>query len=196
MAPFLDQEIVSQALFYPRRQIQAAPHNAELLAVMVEPSLLVYGYLHLAAEAAPLLLLFHGNGELAADYNQVAGLFTELGFSLLVMDYRGYGISDGEPSTRHLLADAVTIFDALPELLPKYGSHPKQTFVMGRSLGSAAACELAQRRGERLAGLVIESGFAFTGRCLLVSACRLVTTKRVVMGSGMERRLPSSPVLL
>ena len=119
----------------------------------------MYGYLYAARDAGPLLLFFHGNGEIAADYSRLASLFTEVGLSLLVMDYRGYGNSDGQPTTSHLLQDAVTIFDALPAFMPRY---PKKPFVMGRSLGSAAACELAQRRSDKIAGLVVDSGFAST----------------------------------
>jgi alpha-beta hydrolase superfamily lysophospholipase len=152
-----------RVLFYPRREGATAAPDARRVAVKVAQDIVLYGYLHLAGATAPLLLLFHGNGELAADYNQVAVMFTQSGFSLLVMDYRGYGTSFGVPSTSHLLSDSVTIFDALPEILPQHGSQPEQTFVMGRSLGSAAACELASRRAEKITGLVIESGFASIG---------------------------------
>ncbi|MCK7530646.1 MAG: hypothetical protein MZV63_06165 [Marinilabiliales bacterium] len=49
------------------------------------------------------MLLFHGNGEIVADYDEIAGAYRELGAALLVVDYRGYGRSGGEPllSTRH-----------------------------------------------------------------------------------------------
>jgi alpha-beta hydrolase superfamily lysophospholipase len=109
-----------------------------------------------------MLLLFHGNGELAGDYDQFAELFTELGISLMVMDYRGYGVSDGCPSTSNLLEDAVTVVDALPSLFKQHACRPERVFVMGRSIGSSAALEVAHRRGNKIAGLIIESGFAFT----------------------------------
>src|SRR5258708_29254923 len=78
------------------------------------------------------------------------------------MDYRGYGLSDGWPSTSNLFTDAITIFDALPLVLVQYDYQPERVYVMGRSLGSAAALAVAHLLRERLAGLIIESGFAFT----------------------------------
>ena len=164
---FLDQDTVLRALFYPRTEERALIFDPRRIAVNVAPDILVYGYLHLGGETAPLVLLFHGNGELAAEHGLMAKILTELGLSLLVMDYRGYGFSDGSPSSSHLLNDAITIFYALPELLPQHGISPKHVFIMGRSLGSAAACEIASSRTDKIAGLIIDSGFAST-RPLLV----------------------------
>jgi alpha-beta hydrolase superfamily lysophospholipase len=158
---FLDQDAVVRTLFYPRRELRVPDGDAHLVSVMVDSGVLVYGRFHLADPAAPVLLFFHGNGEIASDYDPLAGLFTQAGVSLLVMDYRGYGLSGGEPSTSNLFRDAVTIFDALPDLLARR-CQSTQVFVMGRSLGGAAALELADRRHEKVAGVIIESGFAFT----------------------------------
>lgn len=159
---FLDQHAVVRSLFYSRRELRAPDGDAHLVSVMVDPGVLVYGRFHLADDpAAPVLLFFHGNGEIASDYDPWAELFTQTGVSLLVVDYRGYGLSGGEPSTSNLFRDAVTIFDALPDLLAPR-CQGTQVFVMGRSLGGAAALELADRRPEKLAGIIIESGFAFT----------------------------------
>jgi alpha-beta hydrolase superfamily lysophospholipase len=158
---FLDQDGVVRTLFYPRRELRSPGGDAQLVSVMVDAGVVVYGHFHLADPAAPVLLFFHGNGEIASDYDPLAGCFNRVGLSLLVMDYRGYGISDGEPSTSNLFRDAVTIFDALPHLLASR-CRSTQIFVMGRSLGSAAALELADQRGKSVAGIIIESGFAFT----------------------------------
>jgi alpha-beta hydrolase superfamily lysophospholipase len=198
MPPFPDQDVVSRVLFHPRKESGNVSHGARSVAVTVEPDLKVCGYLHLAGSTTRLLLLFHGNGELAADYHHVGSLFTQMGCSLLVMDYRGYGNSDGEPSTIHLLHDAVTIFDALPEILTQHGSQPERTFVMGRSLGSAAACEIASRRSEKLAGLIIESGFAFTGPLLLRIGLELgdYDEDRDGLGNGSKIASFSGPTLI
>jgi len=167
MTPFLDQDNVLCALFYPRREERALSFDPRRISVRVAQDILVHGYLYLAVETAPVVLLFHGNGELAAEHGLMAKILTELGLSLLVMDYRGYGLSGGSPSTSHLLNDAITIFDALPELLLQHGISPKQVFIMGRSLGSAAACEIASSRADKIAGLIIDSGFASTQPLLI-----------------------------
>ncbi|HEY6346037.1 MAG TPA: alpha/beta fold hydrolase [Bryobacteraceae bacterium] len=172
--------------------------SSQRLVVVVDPGVRVYGHLHMAGETAPLLLLFHGNGELAADYTRLAGLLTQVGFSLFVVDYRGYGMSEGDPSTSHLLGDAVTIFDALPELVANHDSRPKQIFVMGRSLGSAAACELAFLRGREMAGLIIESGFASTRPLLALAGVPLANYQelRDGHGNGMKIARFSGPTLI
>ncbi len=160
----LDQPQILRVLFHPRRESLHAhlPPNARQVAVKVEPGLTVGGRLYPAAPTAPAILYYHGNGEIAADYDGLAPLYVRMGITLLVIDYRGYGTSDGQPSARALLADAVTAFDDAGRIFADNGLAPAQLYVMGRSLGSAAAIEVALHAGEGLAGLIVESGFADT----------------------------------
>jgi len=160
----LDHPKVGRALFYPRRDDSLVSHalGVHLVTVEVEPGLTLGGRLYPAGTEAPAILYFHGNGEIAADYDGLATLYTQMGITLLVMDYRGYGKSGGTPTAGHLLADAVTAFDAMDHLFERYGLSPRGRYVMGRSLGSAAAVEVALHAGEGLAGLIVESGFADT----------------------------------
>jgi pimeloyl-ACP methyl ester carboxylesterase len=173
--PILDRPEVAQVLFYPRRQDALSLHPAGVVPVAVEvaPGVAVGGRLYPASFRAPAILYFHGNGEIAADYDDSAFLYTRLGISLLVADYRGYGTSGGQPTARHLLADAVTMFGQAGRLLEEHGLAPSRLYVMGRSLGSAAAIEVALHAGERVAGLVVESGFADTFGLLARMGLRL-----------------------
>ncbi|MFN2225975.1 MAG: alpha/beta hydrolase [Anaerolineae bacterium] len=164
----LDRPEVSGYLFYPRREPGGGPPPDVLpFHIEVEPGLRVGGRLFPAGRQSPALLYFHGNGEIAADYDGIAPLYTEQGITLLVVDYRGYGTSGGQPTAGHLLADAVRTFDALPGILEAHNLAPARRYVMGRSLGSAAAIEVAHQTRDRaaggqLAGLIVESGFADT----------------------------------
>ena len=159
----LDQPEVLRILFYPRRDVLASPPpGVRLVAVEVEPGLSVGGRLYPAGPEAPAILYYHGNGEIAADYDGIAPLYTRMGITLLVMDYRGYGRSDGTPTAHNLLADAVAVFDAVGTVFEDNGLAPAQLYAMGRSLGSAAAIEVALHAGEQLAGLIVESGFVDT----------------------------------
>ena len=163
MTNLLDQPEILRTLFYPRRDLLASPPpGVRLVAVEVEPGVTVGGRLYPAGPESLAILYYHGNGEIAADYDGIAPLYTQMGLTLLVMDYRGYGRSDGTPTARNLLADAVAVFDAVGAIFEENGLAPAQLYVMGRSLGSAAAIEAALHAGERLAGLIIESGFADT----------------------------------
>ena len=107
---------------------------------------------------APAILYWHGNGEIAADYEPIGPMYTGSGLTLLVIDYRGYGTSDGSPTCSNLLSDAITVFDALDRVFQDHHLRPTRLYAMGRSLGSAAAIEVAVHAGRQLAGLIIESG--------------------------------------
>lgn len=109
----------------------------------------------------PVILFFHGNGEIVADYDDIAPLFNRLGVSFIAADYRGYGCSDGYPTVAAMMADCHVLFDFICQWLQEERfSGP--LMVMGRSLGSASALELAATHGEHIDGLIIESGFART----------------------------------
>jgi alpha-beta hydrolase superfamily lysophospholipase len=162
--PWLGRPEVSQVLFYPRRAYGLASPLAGVrsIGVEVEPGIVLGGQLYPAAPDSPAILFFHGNGEIAEDYDDIAPMYTQVGITLLVMDYRGYGTSGGTPTASHLLSDAVAVFEAIGRVLNENGLAPVRLYVMGRSLGSAAAIEIAARADERLAGLIVESGFANT----------------------------------
>jgi hypothetical protein len=161
--PILDRPEVLRVLFHPRPDYGLTPPpGTRLVAVEVEPGVAVGGRLYPAGPEAPAVLYFHGNGEIAADYDGIAPLYTQLGITLLVMDYRGYGRSGGTPTTSNLLADAVTAFDALGHVFEDSGLAPSRLYAMGRSLGSASAIEVALHAEGQLAGLIVESGFADT----------------------------------
>jgi alpha-beta hydrolase superfamily lysophospholipase len=160
----LDHPAVLRVLFHPRRELGfgASSTSVQPVSVEIEPGISVGGRLYAVGDSAPAILYFHGNGEIAADYDDIAPMYTQMGITLLVIDYRGYGCSDGTPTGSNLLTDATAIFEASEGILAEYGLSPAQVYVMGRSLGSASAIEVASHAGNRLAGLIVESGFADT----------------------------------
>jgi alpha-beta hydrolase superfamily lysophospholipase len=110
-------------------------------------------------QAAPVILFFHGNGETARDYDHAADDYRALPATLIVAEYRGYGSSTGHPSLRTFLGDAARSLDEAKRLLAADG-RTGPVVVMGRSLGSAPAIDLAASRPADVKGLVVESGFA------------------------------------
>lgn len=192
----LDRPEVLQFLFHPRREGAYAPARPGVvpLTFQVEPHVRVGARLYPAGRQAPAILFFHGNGEIAADYDEIAALYTDLGLTLLVVDYRGYGTSDGQPASRHLLADAVQVFEALSTALPGKGADPARLYVMGRSLGSAAAIEVARHGGDRLAGLVVESGFADTFALLARLGLRVAGAEEKRDGFGNAAKMEEIPL--
>jgi len=161
--PILDQPEVLQVLFHPRRYHSIPPTGAHNISVEVETGIKVGGRLYPDdTPNSPVILFFHGNGEIVADYDNIAPFFNDLGLTLLAMDYRGYGSSDGSPNASNTVKDAVTIFNALQGIFQSQELAPEAIYVMGRSLGSASAIEIASQVGDKLTGLIIESGFADT----------------------------------
>jgi fermentation-respiration switch protein FrsA (DUF1100 family) len=131
--------------------------EAESLFLETEDGVRIHAYYVPArrAPAAPRGLLFlHGNAGNASHRLPNAAALAALGVDVLLLDYRGYGLSEGRPSEAGVYADARA---GLAYLAKTRGIPPERTVVFGRSLGGAVAVELAQERP--LAGLVLESTF-------------------------------------
>ncbi|MBI9074189.1 MAG: alpha/beta hydrolase [Desulfatibacillum sp.] len=156
----LDSPLVSQYLFHPRSQYSSPiPPTGQDMTIPANDGILLGARMYLADKESHNILFFHGNGEIAADYDDIGPMYTAIGISFLVMDYRGYGASQGSPSVSSMLVDAQTIFDHVWSWLKREG-RTKSLWIMGRSLGSASALEIAASRQPEISGLIIESGFA------------------------------------
>ncbi|MBN2125514.1 MAG: alpha/beta fold hydrolase, partial [Deltaproteobacteria bacterium] len=154
-------------LFHPRPEYGAMekPDGAIDVLIPVEGPLVVGGRFHMGEKGAPNMLFFHGNGEIVADYDDLGPLYNRMGMNFLAVDYRGYGRSTGRPSVAAMMADCRAVFGFTKEWLEANG-YTGAFIVMGRSLGSASALELASRYRDRVDALVVESGFAHTGPLL------------------------------
>jgi alpha-beta hydrolase superfamily lysophospholipase len=155
----LMEPAVQTALFHPGAgyaQMRLGAGSAEI-AVEVESNVDVRVRVHHGPADAPWLLLFHGNGEIAADYDELAPPFIEQGVTFAVAEYRGYGGSGGWPTAENVLADARVVLSTVERL-----AAGRAVLVMGRSLGSAPAIDLAASRSPGVAGLIVESGVADT----------------------------------
>jgi uncharacterized protein len=156
-----DRPEILQVLFHPRPEMGRMTGSRAFEDVMIEvtPGIRVGGCFHPAATTDPTLLFFHGNGEIVADYDEMAPLFVQQGVGFWVVDYRGYGRSEGRPTVSGMMQDAHAIFAYVQKWLADRG-HFGPLAVMGRSLGSASAVELAASYPDQIRALIIESGFA------------------------------------
>jgi len=157
----LDTPLVSERLFHPRPEVSgpgARPGSRDFL-IPVTGGDVVGARFHGENREGPHILFFHGNGEIAADYDDLAPVYTGLGLNFIVTDYRGYGRSSGFPTVSAMLGDARDIFFFFRDFLARE-SFSGPLVVMGRSLGSASALEIAAAFQDRIDGLIIESGFA------------------------------------
>ena len=163
----LDVPEVLLRLFHPRPEPPSfsPPTAAAEVLIPVATGVVIGGRFYAAGTSEPTLLFFHGNGEIVADYEDLGPVYTQRGFNFFPVDYRGYGRSTGTPTITAMMRDCQVILDFTQEWLSKQGfSGP--LVVMGRSLGSASALELAARHPDRLDGLIVESGFAYAGPLL------------------------------
>jgi pimeloyl-ACP methyl ester carboxylesterase len=159
----LDRPEILRFVFYPRRDWTPPPAGVSDHLVPVEPGVSISCRFYPASAGAPCILYFHGNGEIACDHDWIAPLYNREGIGLFVADYRGYGRSDGTPAFSTMTADAHSIFEFFRETVRSSG-HSERLFVMGRSLGSHSAAELAFRYPEHLKGVIVESGSSNVAR--------------------------------
>jgi uncharacterized protein len=164
-----DRPEILQVLFYPRPELPGifGGGGGGGLDVMipVETDVAIGGRFHGHAKNDPTILFFHGNGEIVADYDEVGPVYKRLGINFFPVDYRGYGRSGGRPSIASMMQDCHKILDFVESWLAEQG-YAGPLLLMGRSLGSASVLELAATYPEKVAGLIIESGFAQAGPLL------------------------------
>jgi pimeloyl-ACP methyl ester carboxylesterase len=99
---------------------------------------------------APVLIYFGGNAEEVSWLASTGDLYA--GWSLLLVNYRGYGGSEGRPGEAELFADALQIYDYAASR-----AHGGRVALMGRSLGSGVAVYLASQRP--VAGVILVSPY-------------------------------------
>lgn len=103
---------------------------------------------------APVVVIFHGNGEVIDDRDGFIDGYHALGCSVLLPEYRGYGNADGRPSEKGIVADAVRFYD---QLVRRPDVDRSRIVFHGRSLGGGVAVQLAAQRPP--AALILQSSF-------------------------------------
>jgi uncharacterized protein len=155
-----DKPEICGLLFYPRREMAGPPAaGPEPIMIPVEQDVAVSGRFHFSGHESPTILFFHGNGEIAADYDDIGSIYRGIGINFLPVDFRGYGLSSGRPTVTTMMRDSHAVIAYAANWLTERG-FTAPLIVMGRSLGSAPALEIALHNAQRIAGLIVESGFA------------------------------------
>ena len=109
------------------------------------------------AQSVGAAIYFHGNAGNLGDRGTVAAALSGMGLDVLLPDYRGYGLSEGKATEQGLYSDARASYRWLVD---ERGVDPRRMFLIGNSLGSAVAADLAMQR--RIAGLVMLGAFTNT----------------------------------
>jgi uncharacterized protein len=141
----------------PRAALPALDLGERIELAMQDGTRLVGWYLAAqggAGRRTPALLWFYGNGENIAAIWPIIRDFRPPHAAVLVLDYPGYGASEGKATEAGMYEAADLAYD---ELRRRPDVDPKHIYVYGRSLGSAAATHVAATR--EVAGLILESPF-------------------------------------
>lgn len=150
--------VQGRLLYFPTRAIEATPADAGL--AYEEVGLRAADGVRLQAWYVPApgdrgtILFFHGNGGNLSHRLDTLRLLHRLGWSTLILSYRGYGRSEGTPTERGTYLDAEA---AWRHLVEDRGIPAERVVVFGRSLGGGVAAWLAERHPP--GGLILESTF-------------------------------------
>lgn len=147
-----------KSIFYPVRSIAATPAFIgipfEDIFFKTEDGVSINAWLVKSSTARGTVIICHGNAGNIGDRLEKIRLFHQLGFNVFIIDYRGYGKSQGRPSEAGLYKDAVGAYDYLRT---RKDIDHKHLIGYGASLGGAVIIDLATRR--ELAALIIHSSF-------------------------------------
>lgn len=193
MAPnyaLLDLVGAGQMMFYPRPDPSTPPAGASDLPIEVGPDVTVNARFYAFDPGLPTILYFHGNGEVAGDHDALAPLYRQAGANLFVAEFRGYGRSTGWPSVEHLVSDAHPVAAFFHSHLDALGFNERR-FVMGRSLGTHPALEVAANASERIRGLIVESGAGGLRRMLQRFGFDVSTGEGSALVDGHEAKIRS-----
>jgi len=159
----LNGEILEQKfIFFPTKEILEIPSDYGLeykeFFFPSQDGVRICAWLIELGAYTPLLLFFHGNGGNIGDRSENLALLARRGISSFIIDYQGYGKSEGKPGELACYQDARASYSFLREELkiPK-----ERIFLFGRSLGGAVAVDLAQEID--FPAVILESTFTSFG---------------------------------
>jgi fermentation-respiration switch protein FrsA (DUF1100 family) len=156
---FLARVLAARALYHPEIASGRLPEGGKIISGEEGRDVAI---LHLPNPAARFTIwFFHGNAEDLGDVEPWLRAVRDAGFAVFAFDYPGYGRSGGRPSESGLYAAART---ARKHLRDELGVTAARTLILGRSLGSGPAVEMATE--ERVGGLILQSAFTSVYRVL------------------------------
>jgi len=143
-------------IFYPDRTLSATPANWGLeyedVMFLSEDGVRLHGWYIPHRGSEQVLLFFHGNAGNISHRGDSVAIFHRLGLNVLIIDYRGYGRSEGVPGEQGLYRDARAAWAYLADTRRVQA---EQVLLFGRSLGGVVAARLASE--VQAGALILES---------------------------------------
>ena len=153
----MDIQKLLNSIFFPRKSDFEIDDKDHL--VNVDSDVSVGIRLFIKDDSYPTILFFHANAEITHEYDDIAEMYNQYNINFIVAGYRGYGISNGNPTMQSSLDDSLKIFSYVKEYLKKINNTNKFV-IMGRSLGSTSTCHIMSNNEKEFDGAIIDSGFA------------------------------------
>ncbi|HEY9775591.1 MAG TPA: alpha/beta fold hydrolase [Planktothrix sp.] len=155
----LSSPLYTHFLFFPQKEIRTTPEEIGGIArqdvtISVGKSK-IYGWYFKNPASPYVVLVSHGNGGNIGSVRWIANNLISAGASVLLYDYRGYGMSDGHPTVESICGDGDAAYTYLTKTA---GYTPDKVIVYGQSLGCAVACSVADKH--QVAGMILQSGFS------------------------------------
>lgn len=148
-----------RSIFFPMKQIEITPRQEGLafedIYFKTEDGINLNGWLVKNPKAKATVLFFHGNAGNISHRIEKIVIFNHLGLNVFIIDYRGYGMSQGRPSEDGTYQDARAAFDYLSA---RSDINNKKIIAYGESIGGAVAVDLAAKRN--VACLIVDSSFS------------------------------------
>jgi fermentation-respiration switch protein FrsA (DUF1100 family) len=145
-------------VYFPTRQIQANPSlvglNYEDIYIVTDDQVRIHGWFIPCEGASGTILIFHGNGGNIGDRVAWIEMLHTLGKHIFIIDYRGYGRSEGKPFEKGLYWDARAAHAWWERERKPRG---EKLILFGESLGGAVAAHLAAKVAP--SGLILQSTF-------------------------------------
>jgi len=136
--------------FFPEKLSKSYKFNFaqpfEEINIKTNDNVLLSGLLFKSVGSKGLIYYLHGNGGSLSGWGQIAQTYTDLGYDIFMLDYRGYGKSEGSISSQgQFYQDVQTVYD---ELKKRYSED--KIVVLGYSIGTGVATKIASTNKPRL----------------------------------------------
>lgn len=151
-------------IFFPEKELCAFPTDGEMeyedVYLPCPDGMTIHGWF-IQGRGEAVILFFHGNGGNISHRIEKIRLLCYPEISALMIDYHGYGLSQGQPSEASCYLDALTSWDFLTQ---KRGIDPKRIVLFGESLGGAVAIDLSVKK--QAGAVILESTFTNIGEVM------------------------------
>ncbi len=151
--------IESKSVFFPAKNIESYPHDIgisfEDVYVTTADNIRLNGWFVPSESTTYTILFLHGNGGNISHRLEKLKMLLDCKTNVFLVDYRGYGKSEGHPSERKVYSDAQTFYDYL---IQEKHTPPDKIIIYGESLGTAVAIDVASRN--RIKGIILEGAFS------------------------------------